>query len=192
MKKYLHYMKFAVGADCILTDRRDESSRGYSLYAEIESPCLPSILGHIQKVYGFRIDGEKVGTSAYNFVDFLRGLLDDESTMKEPFRLTRYIDGRITILSYNSGNENKIFLIRLENENGTFTGLSNSQIEGCCYSIETDHFVEIIAEFKKYDREKTVEDDSILYVDFLPESVISFVRDFIWKNWKEQGFVCET
>ena len=55
MKKYLHQLPFATEADAILTDNADETRRGYSLYAELESPKLNSILAELQYIYRFAI-----------------------------------------------------------------------------------------------------------------------------------------
>jgi len=100
MKKYIHHLKFAQVADCIITDSPDETRRGYSLYAEIEADNLPVILAHLQRVYRYNIDGENVGTSAYDFVDSVRGLADDEATLREPFRLMRYCSNGRTEMNY--------------------------------------------------------------------------------------------
>jgi len=100
MKKYIHSMEFAPTADCILTDSPDETKRGYSLYAEIEAENLPAILSYLQQVYSFKIRGENIGISAYAFVDTIRGLTDDESTMREAFRLMRYSRNGKTELNY--------------------------------------------------------------------------------------------
>lgn len=100
MKKYLHQLPFATEADAILTDSADETKRGYSLYAELESPKLNSILAELQYVYRFAIKGESVGAPAYAVVDMFRGIPDDESTITEPFSLVRHNGNRVTRLNF--------------------------------------------------------------------------------------------
>ncbi|MCQ2389200.1 MAG: hypothetical protein MJ138_05760 [Kiritimatiellae bacterium] len=71
------------------------------------------------------------------------------------------------------------------------TGLSAHEKKDFVFSVETEHPDDAIKGVISFAPFLVFEEGDTVFIDALPNSILSIVRDFIWDEFREQGIVEE-
>lgn len=105
MVKYIHYKESLLDSSAMISDNRDERSKGYSIYIEFEcddfEPVLNSIRNHLSSLKPFEMDKDGVCNYSANTLNghLLSVLSSDREINMIPYKMKTHLNGKVLVCS---------------------------------------------------------------------------------------------